>query len=60
MKEKRVWNYFSHLAQSGPCAKGAQARRCNSGHLGVPAKLAAWKSPTEDVFESGVEVPLDV
>ncbi len=60
MKERRVWNQSSHLAQSGPCAGEAQACRCNSGHLGIPAKLAAWRSPTEDVLESGVEVPRDV
>ncbi len=32
-----------------PCAEGAQARRCSSGLLGIPERLAAWKSLTEDV-----------
>jgi hypothetical protein len=31
-----------------------------SGLLGIPERLAAWKSLTEDVLEFGVEVPLDV
>ncbi len=39
-----------------PCAEGAQAHRCRSGHLGIPEKLAAWKSLTEDVLEFGGEV----
>ncbi len=47
-------------ARSEPCAEGAQARRCNSGLLGIPERLAAWKSLTEDVLEFGVEVPLNV
>jgi hypothetical protein len=60
MKRRHVWNQTNHSAQSGPCAGGAQAHRCNSGHLGIPEKLAAWRSLTEDVLEFGVEVPLDV
>jgi hypothetical protein len=60
MKKRRVWNQSNHGARRGPCAEGAQARRCNSGLLGIPERLAAWKSLTEYVLEFGVEVPLDV
>ncbi len=41
--EKRwKWNHFSHGAQSGTYAEGAQAHQCNSGHLGIPAELVSW------------------
>jgi hypothetical protein len=60
IKKKHVWNQSNHGVRSVPCADGAQARRCSSGLLGIPERLAAWKSLTEDVLEFGVEVPLDV
>ncbi len=49
-------NQSNHGAWSEPCAEGAQARQCSSGLLGIPKRLAAWKSLTEDVLEFGVEV----
>ncbi len=58
--KKCVWNQSNHGVQSVPCAEEAQAHRCSSGLLGIPERLAAWKSLTEGVLEFGVGVLLGV
>jgi hypothetical protein len=47
-----VWN--------APYVEGAQAHQYNSGLLGIPETIVAWKSLTESVLEFGVEVLLGV
>ncbi len=56
--EKRncMWNQSNHGVWNVPCAKGAQARQCSSGLLGIPERIAAWKSLTGGVLEFGVGV----
>ncbi len=58
--EKCMWNQSNHGVRNVPCAEVAQARRCSSGLLGIPERLAAWKSLTEGVLEFRVGVLLSV
>ncbi len=51
-----MWNQSNHGVWNVPCTEGAQARQCSSGLLGIPERLAAWKSLTEGVLEFGVGV----
>ncbi len=51
-----MWNQSSHEVWNAPYVEGAQARQCNSGLLGIPGTIAAWKSLTKGVLEFGVEV----
>jgi hypothetical protein len=55
-----MWNQSNHEVRNVPCAEGAQARRCSSGLLGIPERLAAWKSLTEGGLEFCVGVLLGV
>jgi hypothetical protein len=51
-----MWNQSNQGVWNVPCAEGAQARQCSSGLLGIPERIAAWKSLTEGVLEFGVGV----
>jgi hypothetical protein len=55
-----MWNQSSHAMWNAPYVEGAQAHQYSSGLLGIPETIAAWKSLTEGVLESGVEVLLGV
>jgi hypothetical protein len=51
-----MWNHSNHEVWNVPCAEGVQAHQCSSGILGIPEKIATWKSLTEVVLEFGVGV----
>jgi hypothetical protein len=51
-----MWNQSNHEVWNVPCAEGAQAHQCSSGLLGIPEKIATWKSLTKGVLEFGVGV----
>jgi hypothetical protein len=53
-----MWNQSSHEVWNAPYVEGAQAHQYNSGLLGIPETIAAWKSLTVGVLEFGVEVLL--
>jgi hypothetical protein len=55
-----MWNQSSHEVWNAPYVEGAQAHQYNSGLLGIPETIVAWKSLTEGVLEFGVEVLLSV
>jgi hypothetical protein len=44
-----MWNQSNHEVWNVPCAEGAQAHQCSSELLGIPEKIATWKSLTKGV-----------